>query len=151
MKIRFSPWVITAFIFLAVPLFVMRPDRDQGAGELSVSLWLLRYQVGVELFCCAGALATLILDWAAAKKTSFAAVATVLLLAGLTQFNVFEFLFHPAGEPEFESVTEARWNADEKVMAVMIGRDFRAYPVRSVAYHHVVNDVLGDVPIAVTY
>jgi hypothetical protein len=27
----------------------------------------------------------------------------------------------------------------------------RAYPVRSLSYHHIVNDVIGGVPIAATY
>lgn len=151
MKIRFGPWVITALVFLAVPLFVMRPDRDQSALELSVSLWLLRYQVGVELFCCAGVLATMLVTWPERNRTRFASMSAVFLFTALTQVNVFEFLFHPAGLPEFETVVESQLTADEKVMAVTVKQESRAYPVHSVAYHHVVNDVLGDVPIAVTY
>ena len=29
--------------------------------------------------------------------------------------------------------------------------DARAYPIREMAYHHIVNDVVGGVPIAATY
>jgi hypothetical protein len=37
------------------------------------------------------------------------------------------------------------------VMAVRIGREARAYPIVQMAYHHILNDTVGEVPIAVTY
>jgi len=37
------------------------------------------------------------------------------------------------------------------VMAIRFGGDARAYPISQMAYHHVLNDVVGDVPVAVTY
>jgi hypothetical protein len=39
----------------------------------------------------------------------------------------------------------------EEVIAVHIGTAARAYPVRSMSYHHIVNDVLGGLPIVATY
>jgi hypothetical protein len=37
------------------------------------------------------------------------------------------------------------------VMTVRIGREARAYPIVQMAYHHILNDTVGEVPIAVTY
>jgi hypothetical protein len=37
------------------------------------------------------------------------------------------------------------------IMSVRLGGDDRAYPISQMAYHHVLNDVVGGVPIAVTY
>jgi hypothetical protein len=37
------------------------------------------------------------------------------------------------------------------VLAIRYGDDARAYPVREMAYHHIVNDVVEGVPVAVTY
>ena len=37
------------------------------------------------------------------------------------------------------------------VMAVRVGERSRAYPVEVMAYHHVLNDVVGDTPLVVTY
>jgi len=37
------------------------------------------------------------------------------------------------------------------ILAVRFGGDARAYPIREMAYHHIVNDVVEDVPVAVTY
>ena len=151
MKLRISPWLITALIFLAFPLFVMWPDRRQGGTELRLALFLLRYQIPAAIICCAGALATLLFNPSTRTRRGIGATAAVLLVAGLTQFNVFEFLFHPAGSPAFESIAETKLDPNEKLIAVNLKQAARAYPVHSVAYHHVVNDVLAGVPIAVTY
>jgi hypothetical protein len=48
-------------------------------------------------------------------------------------------------------VSEAKLDGDEQVIAVKIGDAARAYPIRSMSYHHVVNDTLGGVPLAATY
>jgi hypothetical protein len=37
------------------------------------------------------------------------------------------------------------------ILAVRYSNDARAYPIREMAYHHILNDVVGGVPIAVTY
>ena len=37
------------------------------------------------------------------------------------------------------------------VLAVSVGRDARAYPIRNISYHHVVDDVVGGSAIVVTY
>ena len=41
--------------------------------------------------------------------------------------------------------------ADDVVMAVRVGPEARGYPVRIMAYHHVLNDDLGGVPLVITY
>ena len=40
---------------------------------------------------------------------------------------------------------------DDKVLAVTLGQEARAYPIRTMGYHHIVNDTVNGVPIAVTY
>lgn len=42
-------------------------------------------------------------------------------------------------------------NAADRVAGVAIGEEARAYPLKILNYHEVVNDKLGGVPIAVTY
>ncbi len=37
------------------------------------------------------------------------------------------------------------------VLAVQINSESRAYPIREMAYHHVVNDTVGRQPIVSTY
>jgi hypothetical protein len=40
---------------------------------------------------------------------------------------------------------------DDRVVGVTVSGESRAYPIRLLAYHEVVNDLLGGVPIAVVY
>jgi hypothetical protein len=75
----------------------------------------------------------------------------VLVCAALSRLNVFEVMFHPAGTPSFQPIRETKLDGAEKVLAVGTGVNGRAYPVRSISYHHIVNDIVGGVPIAVTY
>jgi len=37
------------------------------------------------------------------------------------------------------------------VLAIQFGPDARAYPISEMAYHHIVNDWVNGVPVAVTY
>ena len=40
---------------------------------------------------------------------------------------------------------------DDLVLAVRVGDDAAAYPIRQMAYHHLVNDRIGRTPAVVTY
>ena len=54
--------------------------------------------------------------------------------------------------PEFASPEEATWvAADTPVLGVEAGGEARIYPVHLLEYHQIVNDVLGGVPVAITY
>ncbi len=59
----------------------------------------------------------------------------------------------PIDEPEFISVSAAdEWISDaEPVVAIDVNGDVRAYPVQIMIWHEIVNDVVGGVPVAVTY
>jgi Protein of unknown function (DUF3179) len=59
----------------------------------------------------------------------------------------------PVDEPKPTSQTAAeRWLSDrEPVLAVELGDQVRAYPLQILVWHEIVNDTLGDRPIAVTY
>jgi hypothetical protein len=53
--------------------------------------------------------------------------------------------------PAFVPVDAAELPAREPVIGLVIGGDARAYPLRILIWHEIVNDVVGDVPVAVTY
>jgi hypothetical protein len=54
--------------------------------------------------------------------------------------------------PEFSHIGEAAWiGRDTEVLGVEVEGEARAYPLRVLEYHQIVNDVVGGVPIAVTY
>ncbi len=145
-----------SFFFLAYPLYVIRPFRHQGPSELALALHILRLRPGVEMICAVSALLAGYLYWRAEPKTLpklavALAVALVCLFTGLARVNVYEIMFHPMGRPNFAAATDSKLDGAEMVMAVHISGEARAYPIRSVSYHHVVNDIVGGVPIVATY
>ena len=55
-------------------------------------------------------------------------------------------------EPQFLPAAEVEWLADqEAVVVVPIDADARAYPAQILIWHEIVNDIVGGVPIAITY
>ena len=141
--------LLVALFLLIYPLYVIRPFRAQGAGELAAALAILRFRPAamVVLIALGGAA-----YWRGGRRwVSLFAAAGILLCAGLARVNVFEKMFHPVGQPVFAAIADSTLAGDEKVLAIASGDDARAYPVRSLAYHHIVNDVAGRVPVVATY
>jgi hypothetical protein len=86
-----------------------------------------------------------------ARVTLVGLLLVALAGAVLTHVNIFEKMFHPYDSPAFGSADTVKVDPDDKVLAVAIGSQARAYPIRTMGYHHIVNDTVGGVPIAVTY
>jgi hypothetical protein len=58
----------------------------------------------------------------------------------------------PIDSPLFIATSEATdLEAVEPVLAFSVGDDHRAYPIRIMIWHEIVNDTVGGVPVAVTY
>ena len=74
---------------------------------------------------------------------------------GLSLSNYLQLLrrdaIKPIYEPLFVSAEEANLPPDELVMGVSIDGDARAYPVGTLRIREIVNDVVGGVPVIVTW
>ncbi len=54
--------------------------------------------------------------------------------------------------PEFSPIQDAGWiGRDTEVVGVVVGGEARAYPVRMLEFHQIVNDTIGGVPVVVTF
>jgi len=61
-------------------------------------------------------------------------------------------MFKPLPTAAFALVNDAGFVSDgDMVLSVELNGDAAAYPVRQVAYHHVVQDTIGGIPVLVTY
>ena len=145
-----------ALFCLAYPIYVIRPFRPQGVRELAVALNVLQIRGIATAICSSAALIVLVWYWRAQprlRQKIFAGVTVlcVFLCTALSRVNVYERMFHPLGTPTFSAAKETKLDGDEKVLAVRIHESARAYPIRSIAYHHIVNDTLAGVPLAATY
>ena len=140
--------LVVALFFLIYPMYVVRPFRHQGVTELAVSLWMLRYRTVVMVLCVvAGAAATFQLR----RVLPAIGLAAIILAAVLSRINVYEKMFHPMGKPSMEAAQQSKLDGREMVIAVNIGGEARAYPIRIISYHHIANDTVGGVPIVATY
>jgi len=55
-------------------------------------------------------------------------------------------------EPQFQPIGEVDWIEDqEPVIAFGIGDEWRAYPIQILIWHEIANDVVADMPVAVTF
>ena len=80
------------------------------------------------------------------------ALAPIVLATWFADQNHFEWMFNPLDSPRYVDAAKATFvKSDDVVMAVEIGGEAVAYPVRQIGYHHVVNDVIGRKPIVATY
>jgi Protein of unknown function (DUF3179) len=148
--------LVASLACLAYPLYVIRPFRHQGPRELAAALQVIQIRSLVEGICVALALAGLALFWQMERRRRqriWAATGTlfVCVFAVLAHVNVYEFMFHPDAHPLFAAVQQVKIDPDDKVLAVNLSGSARAYPIRTIAYHHIINDVVGGVAIVTTY
>jgi hypothetical protein len=135
---------------------VIRPFRHQGAVELAWALAVTRFRPAITVISALAAVLATMGCWRAQhlkwKRALSAAGATlVVVLAFLARVNIYELMFHPDIHPSFSAARDVKLDGAEKVVAVRIGGEARAYPIRGMSYHHVVNDVVGGNAIVATY
>jgi hypothetical protein len=153
--IAFCLCALAAIALFFIPAFIIRPFTHQSPRGLVLAMALRqRAPLGtliatVSCFALAIALWNLVDRW----RKSFLVLALLIVTfsAIMSRQNYFEWMFHPIRAQQFLAASDTKLDAEEMIMAVRIGSDARAYPIRQMAYHHVLNDVVGGVPIAVTY
>ena len=83
-------------------------------------------------------------------KTDFAR--TSVPLDEIRDDGNFRDTIQPISSPQFQSVSELTAVGPlEPVLSLRINGDARAYPLRILLWHEIVNDVVGGVPILVSY
>jgi len=83
---------------------------------------------------------------------SWLALALILIAAALSRVNYLEWVFAPASNTEIAAIGQfGDIRDDDMVIGVVIGGESRAYPVRYLAYHHMLNDRLGATALLPTY
>jgi len=146
---------LLAFFVLAYPIYVIRPFRYQGPRELAAALLLTQYRPYLEILLSAMALFLIIPAWrrVTSSRKAMLVLLSVLVLgcAVLSRINVYEKMFYPLEQPTFSAAAQSRLDAEEQVIAVKVNNAARAYPIRDISYHHIVNDTLGGRAIVATY
>lgn len=148
--------VAAAVAMVAIPVFVIMPFKAQTAPGVEWSYRLRRWSPEGTVVATVLFLALCAKLWRGARWWGRLAMPALLApLLAVTWFarqNHFEWMFNPLPNADYARAGEAGFVADsDMVMAIEINGDSVAYPVRQMAYHHVVNDVVGGKPITATY
>jgi len=148
--------LIVTLFGLIYPIYVIQPFRAQGVRELAAALLIVRYRPLVTGACVVLALVAVARYWRLQPRRwrrVAAAIGTfgVCALAALSRVNVYELMFHPMGAPALEAAASSKLDKNEMLIAVRVNGVPRAYPIRSISYHHIVNDTVGGIPIVATY
>ena len=158
---RLSVWLIfclsavVALGFFFIPALIIRPFARQSVSGLSLAMALRQNAPLATLIAALVCVALALLLWQSdnlrRKIVLTSIVVLVLFSAVMSRLNYFEWMFHPVDSPQFEAEAASKLSGKEMILAVQYGPDARAYPIREMAYHHILNDVVQGVPIAVTY
>jgi hypothetical protein len=153
--IVFSVSALVAIGLFFIPAFIIRPFTHQSARGLDLAMILRQVApwgtLGAAIVCLLFAFVL----WGAVNKWRKAILVFVMILVAfstvMSRLNYFEWMFHPVDSAKFEAESASKLGGGEMILAVRYGADARAYPIREMAYHHILNDVVAGVPIAVTY
>jgi hypothetical protein len=148
--------VVAVLAIVLTPVFLIMPFKAQTPGIMEISFVMRRWS---PWFTVLGSLLILTLTiglWIGGRWWSRAVLVLLILPAfaatWLARQNHFEWMFNPLPTPAYATLTEAAFvNDDDRVMAVAIGNEAVAYPIRIMAYHHLVADTVGGTPIVATY
>lgn len=158
-----AAWAALAVIVLAVlamvlvPVFIIMPFKAQTEGGMELAYALRRWSPLASLVASAAAVALVVWLWPRSRRwwRKAALVVVLLPLLAATWFarqNHFEWMFSPLADPAYARASDAAFVADtDMVLAVEKNGEAVAYPVRLMAYHHVVEDVVGGTPVVATY
>jgi hypothetical protein len=148
--------IVLALLVVALPIGLLRPFRPQGPADLARAFAVRRVAPAATLAALVAAALIVWRLWRGARWLGRVGMSAALVLLAATvwlaRLNVFEKMFAPLPRPGFVRAAAADFVApSDLVLAAERGGDAAAWPVRQVAYHHVVMDEVGGTPVAVTY
>ena len=149
--------ILIAVATVFVPAWLIQPFEVQTAAELKISYVLRHWSPIITVALLLVALVIGVSLWRRTRRWWLKAGLIILffpllLATWFARQNHFEWMFKPLPSSGFAKVNDAGFISEgEMVLAVELNGDAAAYPVRQVAYHHVVQDTLGGIPVLVTY
>jgi Protein of unknown function (DUF3179). len=149
--------VVAAGTIVIIPAWLIQPFAPQTEKALALSFALRRWSPLATIILTAMTFLQAVLIWNLSRRW-FAKVALVFPLFFVVVFtwfarqNHFEWMFNPLADAGYVRANSVDFiEDDDMVLAVKLNGESVAYPIRQMAYHHVVQDVVGGMPITATY
>ncbi len=161
--IRRISWLILvalmlfAFAIVFIPVWIIQPFKPQTPRGVELSYMLRRFSPWITVVSVVLGFFLMVKLWHGSRRWWKKALLVVILIPILaaTWFarqNHFEWIFNPLANAAYAKANDAGFVAAEDiVLAVKVNGEAAAYPVRLMAYHHLVEDVVGGTPIVATY
>jgi len=149
--------VILSLGFVVTPVYLIQPFKPQTPRALEVGYEFRRLAPWVTIIAALAGLALVVKMWRGSRRRWAKAFAVVLFVpvaasVWLARQNVYEVMFNPLAGASYAPADKVDYvDGDDMVLAVERNGERAAYPVRLMAYHHVVADTVGGVPLAATY
>ena len=150
-------FLVLSIAFVAVPVFLIQPFSPQTQRALEVSYLLRAWSPLATVIILLAVFASASWQWKQIHRWWRKALLLIILFlsivpAWFARQNHFEWMFNPLHHSSYIKVADAGFVRDsDMVLAVKLNNEAVAYPVRLMAYHHVVQDTVGGTPICATY
>jgi hypothetical protein len=148
---------VAAFAIIFIPAWLIQPFKSQTSQTVQYAYMLRRFSPWLTLLLSAILILVLIRNYKSfgrwwQKAGALLVLVICLFSAWFARQNHFEWMFNPLKNPAYVASSKADYvDPSDMVLAVKINGEDAAYPVRLLAYHHVVQDIVGGKPIAATY
>ena len=149
--------LLFSIAFVAIPALLVQPFRPQTQRALEISYLLRSWSPPATTILLLAAFALVIWQWRYLRRWWRKTLLVILLSlsvvpAWFARQNHFEWMFNPLQNSAYVNANDALFVRDsDMVLAVKINNEAVAYPVRLMAYHHVVADTVGGTPVCATY
>jgi hypothetical protein len=143
-------------VVVIAPIWIIQPFKPQTLRGLEVSYAMRRISPAATIIASFTVLFLGIRIWRG-SRWFVKAILVVLMLplfaaTWMARQNHFEWIFRPHASIAYSTVPDASFvGENDMVLAVKNNGEAVAYPVRLMAYHHLVQDVVGGTPIVATY
>jgi hypothetical protein len=148
--------VVIVLAAVIIPVGLIMPFKPQSPAGLSLSFELRRWSPSLTLVAALLALALVIWLWSNSRwwRKAVLVIALVPIFAAtwFARQNHFEWMFNPLPNPSYAKISDVDFVDDsDMLLAVANQGESVAYPIRLMAYHHLVQDTVGGTPIVATY
>jgi phosphoglycerol transferase MdoB-like AlkP superfamily enzyme len=140
---------------IVIPVYLIMPFKSQTPRAIDIAFNLKRWSPMATIFGLILTVALTVYVWRSGRWFKRTVLVLLIGLAALLTWfarqNHFEWMFKPL-PAAFAKISDTTFvNDDDQVMAIRVNDEAAAYPIREMAYHHVVEDTVGGVPIVATY
>lgn len=158
-RVAWAVLIILALIVLPaviIPVALIMPFRPQSQSGLALAFGLRRWSPSLTLVAAVAAIALVVWLWSNSRwwhrAVLVVALIPIMTAAWFARQNHFEWMFNPLPNAAYAKTNEADFVSDsDMVLVVEHQGEAVAYPIRLMAYHHLVQDTVGGTPIVATY